>query len=61
MHDQGPLPEPKEGGYMAALLGCVRAGKEFNDAFLTEMIQEEKKHKQSEELDVVHPKKTKPN
>jgi hypothetical protein len=45
MHDQGPLPELKEGGPMTALLGCCIAAKEFNDEFLTQMIQEEKKHK----------------
>mmetsp|Transcript_607 Transcript_607/g.963 ORF Transcript_607/g.963 Transcript_607/m.963 type:complete len:139 (+) Transcript_607:44-460(+) len=48
MHDQGPLPELKEGGTTAVLLGCVKAAKEFNDHFLTERIQEENKHKQSE-------------
>ena len=59
MHDQGPLPDLKEGGPMAVLLGCTRAGKQLNDAFLTEMIQEEKKHKHKVDSDGIPTKKTK--
>ncbi|VEU37086.1 unnamed protein product [Pseudo-nitzschia multistriata] len=45
MHDQGPLPEPKEGGPVAFLIGCVKAAKEHSDEFLTKCIEEEKKKK----------------
>lgn len=45
MHDQGPLPEMKEGGPMALLIGCVDAAKTFNNDFLTTAIQTEKLRK----------------
>jgi hypothetical protein len=44
MHDQGPLPDLKEGGPIALLLGCVAAAKDFNNDYLTDIIHEEKKH-----------------
>ncbi|KAG7363924.1 hypothetical protein IV203_037126 [Nitzschia inconspicua] len=42
MHDQGPLPDLKQGGPMALLLGCVEGAKEYNISFLTTLIEEEK-------------------
>ncbi|KAG7354595.1 hypothetical protein IV203_003951 [Nitzschia inconspicua] len=42
MHDQGPLPDLKQGGPMALLLGCVEGAKEYNNSFLTTLIEEEK-------------------
>ena len=42
MHDQGPLPPPREGGAMATLIACVQEAKNFNDEFLTKIIEEEK-------------------
>jgi hypothetical protein len=42
MHDQGPLPELKEGGPIALLIGCVDAAKAFNNDFLTKAIETEK-------------------
>jgi hypothetical protein len=47
MHDQGPLPELKEGGPLALLIGCADAAKTFNNDFLTKAIQTEKKMQQS--------------
>jgi hypothetical protein len=44
---------------MAVLLGCAKAAKQFNDDFLTELIQEEKKHKQKANSDGIPTKKTK--
>mmetsp|Transcript_18498 Transcript_18498/g.24271 ORF Transcript_18498/g.24271 Transcript_18498/m.24271 type:complete len:125 (+) Transcript_18498:164-538(+) len=44
MHDQGPLPPPKEGGDMALLIGCVQEAKKHSDNFLTEVIKKEKLH-----------------
>ena len=43
MHDQGPLPAPREGGPMAQLIACVQQAKQTNDEFLTQVIQDEKK------------------
>ncbi|KAG7343947.1 hypothetical protein IV203_021955 [Nitzschia inconspicua] len=45
MHDQGPLPDLKEGGPMALLLGCVEGAKEYNNSFLTTLIEVEKEQK----------------
>eukprot|EP00533_Pseudo-nitzschia_delicatissima_P016489 CAMPEP_0197266598 /NCGR_PEP_ID=MMETSP1432-20130617/3100_1 /TAXON_ID=44447 /ORGANISM="Pseudo-nitzschia delicatissima, Strain UNC1205" /LENGTH=143 /DNA_ID=CAMNT_0042731485 /DNA_START=204 /DNA_END=635 /DNA_ORIENTATION=+ len=45
MHDQGPLPPPKEGGPIAFLIGCVGLAKQHNDAFLTKCIEEGKEKK----------------
>ena len=45
MHDQGPLPPPKEGGPMATLIGCVQQAKRDNDKYLTEIIEHEKKQR----------------
>jgi hypothetical protein len=45
MHDQGPLPEVKQGGPMAVLLGCAQAAKDYNNTFLTSLIEEEKQKK----------------
>ena len=55
MHDQGPLPELREGGDIAVLLGCAQHGKTFNDEFLTKAIQDEKKSR--EHQDDSHPTK----
>lgn len=41
MHDQGPLPPPKEEGDMALLIGCVNDAKKFSDKLLTEVIMDE--------------------
>jgi hypothetical protein len=38
MHDQGLLPEPRQGGRMAELIACVRQAKATNDSYLTEII-----------------------
>ena len=54
MHDQGPLPAPKEGGPIAFLIGCTRLAKGHNDAFLTNCIQQEKS-KQKEKLSTESP------
>jgi hypothetical protein len=45
MHDQGPLPELKQGGPMAVLLGCAQAAKDYNNTFLTSLIEQEKQKK----------------
>lgn len=42
MHDQGPLPEPKEGGQFSQIIGLVSAAKKASDAYLTEVIEKEK-------------------
>ncbi|MGK3733782.1 MAG: hypothetical protein ACI8RD_009827 [Bacillariaceae sp.] len=41
MHDQGPLPDLKEGGPLTLLTGCTKIAKEYNDEFLTQCIKEE--------------------
>ena len=38
MHDQGPLPDLKEGGPLTLLTGCVKVAKAYNDEFLTKCI-----------------------
>jgi hypothetical protein len=43
VHDQGPLPVLKQGGPMALLLGCAGTAKEFNNSFITTLIEEERK------------------
>ena len=45
MHDQGPLPAPREGGNMAKLIACVQQAKAANDQYLTQLIEIEKKGK----------------
>lgn len=42
MHDHGPLPQPKEGGKFAQIIGLVSAAKKASDAYLTEVIEKEK-------------------
>lgn len=46
IHDHGPLIPPKEGGPMAQLIGCVQAAKQFNDNYLTNIINEEKEKRE---------------
>jgi len=41
MHDSGPLPKLKEGGPLALLIGCTKLSKNYNDEFLTRLIEEE--------------------
>eukprot|EP00548_Thalassiothrix_antarctica_P008537 CAMPEP_0194139868 /NCGR_PEP_ID=MMETSP0152-20130528/9463_1 /TAXON_ID=1049557 /ORGANISM="Thalassiothrix antarctica, Strain L6-D1" /LENGTH=137 /DNA_ID=CAMNT_0038837849 /DNA_START=227 /DNA_END=637 /DNA_ORIENTATION=+ len=41
-HDQDVLPEPKEGGPIAQLIGCVTATKNFSNQYLTDIIKKEK-------------------
>jgi hypothetical protein len=50
MHDQGPLQPPKETGDMALLIGCVETAKQFNDRYLTEVIDNER-NQQSQNKD----------
>lgn len=45
-HDQGLLPQPREGGAYSQLIGCVQASKEFSDTHLTEVMKKEKSRKQ---------------
>jgi hypothetical protein len=42
MHDSGPLVKPIEGGIMASLIGSVKAAREYNDSYLTSVIEAEK-------------------
>ena len=42
VHDQGPLPLPKEGGKFAQIIGFVNAAKNASDKYLTEVIENEK-------------------
>lgn len=42
MHDQGPLPQPKEGGQFAQIIGLVISAKNSSDAYLTELIEKER-------------------
>mmetsp|Transcript_17335 Transcript_17335/g.39868 ORF Transcript_17335/g.39868 Transcript_17335/m.39868 type:complete len:148 (-) Transcript_17335:259-702(-) len=49
MHDHGPLPELKEGGSVAFLIGCAKMAKQYNNDFLTECIEKEKKSKQQQQ------------
>ena len=44
MHDHGPLPPPREGGQFAQIIGFVNAAKKASDAYLTDVIEKEKKH-----------------
>lgn len=62
MHDQAPLPAPKEGGEMAQLIGCVAEAKRFSDDFLTRVIKEEKTNKSPAGIDAGQArKKAKPS
>jgi hypothetical protein len=58
MHDQGPLQPPKENGDMALLIGCVEEAKQFNDRYLTEVIDDERKQ-QSQKQEKHSAKRTK--
>lgn len=42
MHDSGLLVEPREGGPIAQLIHTVMRAKEYNDTFLTTVIEAEK-------------------
>ena len=42
MHDTGILDEPREGGPVALLVHTVLQAKEYNDAYLTAVIEAEK-------------------
>jgi hypothetical protein len=42
MHDSGPLVPPIEGGPIANLIASVLQAKEHNDAYLTQIIEDEK-------------------
>jgi hypothetical protein len=42
MHDHGPLPQPKEGGQFAQIIGLVNFAKKASDSYLTEVIEKEK-------------------
>mmetsp|Transcript_4385 Transcript_4385/g.9576 ORF Transcript_4385/g.9576 Transcript_4385/m.9576 type:complete len:156 (-) Transcript_4385:442-909(-) len=42
MHDQGPLPTPKEGGEFTQIIGIVSAAKKASDEYLTKVIEKEK-------------------
>mmetsp|Transcript_12838 Transcript_12838/g.35553 ORF Transcript_12838/g.35553 Transcript_12838/m.35553 type:complete len:111 (-) Transcript_12838:5188-5520(-) len=42
MHDQGVMVEPKEGGVMSSLVGCLMSAKEENNKYLTSVIDDEK-------------------
>ena len=42
MHDHGPLPQPKEGGQFAQIVGLVNEAKKASDSYLTEVIEKEK-------------------
>ena len=42
MHDHGPLPQPKEGGQFAKIIGLVNEAKKASNEYLTEMIEKEK-------------------
>jgi len=44
MHDQGTLPNLKEGGPLTLLTGCAKLAKNYNDEFLTQHIEEENKN-----------------
>jgi len=44
MHDQGILPNLKEGGPLTLLTGCAQLAKNYNDEFLTQRIEEENKN-----------------
>lgn len=54
MHDQGPLPEPKEGGQFSHIIGLVNAAKKASDAYLTEVIEKEKGLDKAFATDVAH-------
>jgi hypothetical protein len=47
MHDQGPLIPPREGGEMAQLIGCVQAAKQFNDEYLTRILEDREQAKEA--------------
>jgi len=49
MHDSGVMKEPKEGGPMARLIASVTAAKDYNDTYLTEIIEKEKAQKRKGE------------
>lgn len=42
VHDQGVLPDMREGGPMAKLIACVQQAREANDEYLTKLIEAEK-------------------
>jgi hypothetical protein len=58
MHDQGPLQPPKENGDTTLLIACVEKAKQFNDSFLTEVIDDER-NQQSQKQDEHRAKRTK--
>ena len=49
VHDSGPLLPPKEGGLMADMISFVTKAKEFNDTFMTNIIEKEKDLDSSQE------------
>lgn len=59
MHDSGCLSEPREGGPVAQLIHTVLQAKEYNDTYLTEVIEAEKAKLQSSESASYNPSKKK--
>ena len=61
MHDFGTLSCPKEGGDTALLIGLVAQVKKKSDEFLTQIIEQEKKEKRSNQASLPSSKKSKKN
>ena len=57
MHDDGPLPAPKEGGLWNQMISNVQAAKRFSDEYMTNIINQEKATKEASHP----PKKPKTN
>ena len=41
-HDSGAFLPPREGGPLACLIASIRQAKDYNDAYLTKIIEQEK-------------------
>ena len=61
MHDHGPLPQPKEGGQFAKIIGLVNEAKKASDLYLTEVIEKEKALIETAKNSTIIPNKSESN
>jgi hypothetical protein len=49
MHDTGPLICPKEEGIITQIIASIQQAKDYNDTFLTQIIENEQQQQQQQQ------------